>query len=53
MYVKYLMAAFVVFALSMMAQFTAYFFNALAEFDLGAGREGSLIHGTVLSRSSF
>ena len=37
MYVKYLMAAFlVVFALSMMAQFTAYFFNALAQFNAAA-----------------
>ena len=31
MYVKYLMAAFlVVFAMSMLAQFTSYFLNALA-----------------------
>ena len=31
MYVKYLMAAFlVVFAISMLAQFTSYFFKALA-----------------------
>jgi TRAP-type mannitol/chloroaromatic compound transport system permease small subunit len=40
MYVKYLMAAFlVVFALSMIAQFTSYFFSALAQLD-GLAQDG-------------